>query len=170
MEKYIAILMADLSGYTALTETHGAISAASMYAIIIGISSGLLIILLFCRMKHLDKKIIYGLILSGIGFLYVGFAWTDLQSLIATVVQAIFLLFFAYYGVKKNLYILATGYFSHGSWDLLYKLIPAPDLIPPHYDLFCLSIDFTLGFYIIWFNYKTSNKLIQSRSAVKSLL
>ncbi len=30
MEKYIAILMADLSGYTALTETHGAMLAADL--------------------------------------------------------------------------------------------------------------------------------------------
>src|SRR4051794_39993726 len=30
MEENIAILMADLSGYTALTETHGAISAADL--------------------------------------------------------------------------------------------------------------------------------------------
>lgn len=141
-----------------------------MNAIIIGISSGLLIILLFCIMKHLDKKIIYGLILSGIGFLYVGFTWTHYQMLIVTAVQAIFFLFFAYYGVKKNLYILATGYFLHGSWDVLYYLIPGPDLIPPHYDLFCLSIDFTIGFYIIWHNYRTSNKPRRSKLAVKSLL
>ena len=30
MEKNIAILMADLSGYTALTETHGSVSAADL--------------------------------------------------------------------------------------------------------------------------------------------
>src|SRR5689334_2755708 len=30
MEENIAILMADLSGYTALTETHGAVSAADL--------------------------------------------------------------------------------------------------------------------------------------------
>jgi class 3 adenylate cyclase len=30
MEKTLAILMADLSGYTALTEAHGAISAADL--------------------------------------------------------------------------------------------------------------------------------------------
>ena len=30
MEKNIAILMADLSGYTALTETHGAVAAADI--------------------------------------------------------------------------------------------------------------------------------------------
>ena len=49
-----------------------------MNAVIIGISSGVLIILLVAFLKQLDKKIIYGLILSGIGFLYVGFAWADL--------------------------------------------------------------------------------------------
>ena len=30
MEKNIAILMADLSGYTALTETHGSVAAADI--------------------------------------------------------------------------------------------------------------------------------------------
>ncbi len=30
MEENLAILMADLSGYTALTETHGAVSAANL--------------------------------------------------------------------------------------------------------------------------------------------
>ena len=40
-------------------------------------------------LKHFDKKIIYGFILSGIGFLYVGFAWTDLQALVVNAIQAI---------------------------------------------------------------------------------
>ena len=30
MEENIAVLMADLSGYTALTEIHGAVSAANL--------------------------------------------------------------------------------------------------------------------------------------------
>jgi adenylate cyclase len=37
MEKNIAILMADLSGYTALTETHGAVAAADLIDKYIGI-------------------------------------------------------------------------------------------------------------------------------------
>ena len=53
-----------------------------MIPVIIGISSGLIIILLFVILKQVDKKVVYGLILTGIGFLYVGFAWTDLQALI----------------------------------------------------------------------------------------
>jgi adenylate cyclase len=43
MEKNIAILMADLSGYTALTETHGAVAAADLIDKYIGIVENCLI-------------------------------------------------------------------------------------------------------------------------------
>jgi class 3 adenylate cyclase len=43
MEKNIAILMADLSGYTALTETHGAISAADLIEKYIRIAANCLV-------------------------------------------------------------------------------------------------------------------------------
>lgn len=124
---------------------------------LIGISSGLLIILLFGFLKHFDKKVIYGLILSGIGFLYVGFVWADLQALVVNAIQAVVFLLIAYYGVTKSLYILAAGYFLHGSWDLVYHLFQDSNLIPPHYDLFCLSIDFTMGFYLLLIKYRTVN-------------
>lgn len=116
---------------------------------IIGIFAGLILILLIGMFKYPDKKIVYGLILAGIGFLYVGFTWTDIPSLIITAVQAIFFLLLACYGINMNLYFLATGYFMHGIWDLAYNLFRLPNLIPPHYDLFCLSIDFTMGIYLV---------------------
>jgi hypothetical protein len=139
-----------------------------MTPVIIGISSGLLLILLFAILKQFDKKVIYGLILAGIGFLYVGYTWSDLQSLIVNSAQAIFFLFFAYYGIKKSLYILAAGYFLHGTWDMAYDLFPKSNLIPPHYDLFCLSIDFTIGFYILAIKYRTANKPDLLSQAAKS--
>lgn len=126
-----------------------------MLPVIIGISSGLIIILLFIILKQFDKKLLYGLILTGIGFLYVGYAWTDLQALIINSIQAIVFLFLAYYGIKRNLYILAAGYFLHGSWDMAYDLFADSNLIPPQYDLFCLSIDFTIGFYLLLIKYRT---------------
>ena len=125
-----------------------------MIPVFIGISSGLIIIFIIALLKQVDKGIIYGLILSGIGFLYVGFTWTDTKSLIITCVQAIFFLFFAWYGIKKSLYMLGAGYFLHGIWDLAYDLFPGSSLIPPHYDLFCLSIDFTIGFYLVIIGYR----------------
>jgi hypothetical protein len=120
-----------------------------MNSIIIGISSGLAVIILFSILRHFDKKIIYGLILSGIGFLYVGFAWTDLSALFTNGAQAIIFIFIAYYGSKNNINILVAGYFLHGIWDVIYHTFQNPDLLPPQYDLFCLSIDFTMGFYLL---------------------
>ena len=125
-----------------------------MIPVIVGISSGLVVILIFVLLKRIDKPTIYGLILSGIGFLYVGFTWTDLRALILTCAQAVFFLFIAWYGIKKGLAVLAAGYFLHGIWDLIYDLFPSSSLIPPHYDLFCLSIDFTIGFYLLIIGYK----------------
>ena len=94
-----------------------------MIALLIGISSGILIILLIAVLKNLDKKLVYGLVLSGIGFLYVGFVWTDLRAAVINSIQAIAFLFLAYYGVKKSLYVLAAGYFLHGCWDLAYSYL-----------------------------------------------
>jgi hypothetical protein len=125
-----------------------------MLPVIIGISSGLLVILIFAVVTQVDKPTIYGLILSGIGFLYVGFTWSDTRALIITCIQAVVFLFIAWYGIRRNLYVLAAGYFLHGTWDLVYNLFPATNLIPPHYDLFCLSIDFTIGFYLLFIKYR----------------
>jgi hypothetical protein len=65
-----------------------------MISTVIGISSGILIVLLIAVLKNFDKKVIYGLILSGIGFLYVGFVWTDLQAFVVCSIQAIVFLLF----------------------------------------------------------------------------
>ena len=122
-----------------------------MLATIIGISSGFFLIILFSLLKQFNKRLIYGLILTAIGFIYVGFVWRDTQDLIINSIQAIVFLFIAYYGVKQNLYVLAMGYFLHGSWDITYPLFRDAGSIPPDYDLFCMSIDFVMGIYILLF-------------------
>ena len=125
-----------------------------MIPVVIGFVSGLLVILIVYLIKQSDKAIMYGLILSGIGFLYVGFTWSDTTALILNCAQAVFFLLIAAYGIRKDIYILAVGYFLHGIWDLVYNLFPGSSLIPPHYDLFCLSIDFTIGLYLLIFRYR----------------
>lgn len=130
-----------------------------MTAVVIGILSGLLIIMTFSILKRFDKPTIYGLILAGIGFLYVGFTWTDLTALIINAVQAIFFVLLAYFGIKKHLFFLIAGYFLHGTWDLAYDLFQKSDLIPPHYNLFCLSIDFTMGLYLLVLKYRNDKEL-----------
>lgn len=120
-----------------------------MTPIIIGILGALAQILLFEFLKQFNKNSIYALTLAAIGFLYVGYTWTDIPTVIITSIQAIIFLFIAYYGLAKNTYILAAGYFLHGLWDIVYPFWGDTALLPPHYDWFCMSLDFTVGIYLI---------------------
>jgi hypothetical protein len=120
-----------------------------MNGVFIGSVSGLITILIVVLFKRINRNIFYGLILSGIGFLYVGFTWTHFTLFTISILQALFFLLVAYIGSKGNLYFLAAGFLLHGIWDLIYPLFGNAGLLPPHYDLFCLTYDFILGFYLI---------------------
>ena len=125
-----------------------------MTATLIGLSSSLLTILIAAFFKRLDKSVFYGLILSGIAFLYVGYTWTNMTEVIMNILQAVFFVLLAYFGIKKNLYFLIAGYFLHGLWDLIYGHVGNVSLLPPHYDLFCLTYDFVVGFYLFMLKYQ----------------
>ena len=73
-----------------------------MIATITGIVGGLIVIMIFTVLKQFDKPTMYGLILSGIGFLYVGFTWTDLPSLIVCGIQAVVFVFIAHFGTRRH--------------------------------------------------------------------
>ena len=116
----------------------------------IGIVSGILAIIIIRFVKNLNNHTTYGLVLTGIGFLYVGYTWSHVESLVITAVQAIAFLLLANLGIRKNENYLVAGFFLHGVWDLIYPFIAKENLIPPHYDIFCLSIDFTMGLYLLY--------------------
>ncbi len=71
--------------------------------------------------------------------------------------QALFFLALAYFGIKKNSYFLIAGYFMHGLWDLMYRFVGDTSLIPPDYDFFCLTYDFIIGFYLLLLKYKMNS-------------
>lgn len=119
-----------------------------MVATSIGIASGFFAIFLIILLRF-DKRITYSLVLTGIGFLYVGFVWTDPQQLVISCIQAFLFLVIAHFGLNKNIHILAAGFFLHGLWDVAYHVFSDPGLVPPHYDLFSLAIDFVMGGYIL---------------------
>lgn len=125
-----------------------------MTATLIGISAGLFTILIVALFKRVDKNLFYGLVLAGIGFLYIGYSWTDIADLIMNILQALFFLVLAYFGVKKNSNFLIAGYFIHGLWDFIYSHVGNSDLLPPHYDLFCSTYDFMIGFYLLMIKYQ----------------
>ena len=53
-----------------------------MIPFLIGIATAIVTILFVELMRFANKRIMYGLILSGIGFLYVGYTWTDFKQLV----------------------------------------------------------------------------------------
>lgn len=134
-----------------------------MNATLIGLSSSLLTLLIFSYLKRLDKNTIYGLILMGIAFLYIGYTWTDLDVAVISFLQAVFFLLFAYLGIKNNAYYLVAGYFLHGLWDLLYPFLGNPDLLPPDYDYFCLTYDFIVAIYLLLITYRQQSRVRQNR-------
>ena len=130
-----------------------------MIATLIGISSSLITILIFYFLKRLNKNTIYGLILMGIAFLYIGYTWTNLDVAVISFMQALFFLPFAYLGIKKNVNFLIAGYFLHGIWDGVYPFLGSPDLLPPDYDYFCFTYDVIVAVYLLIINYKTPRSM-----------
>ena len=61
-----------------------------MQAALIGLAGSLINILIFTFLKRVDKNTIYGLILMGIAFLYIGYTWTDINTAILSFLQAMF--------------------------------------------------------------------------------
>ena len=118
-------------------------------SVIIGLVSGIFLAVALVLFRKTHSQLIYGLTLTGIGFLYVGFTWSDLPSLVISAIQAFVFLLLAYQGVRKHAGFLPLGFFLHGAWDLLYTPFDTPGLIPPHYDAFCLTFDFVIGFYLL---------------------
>ena len=122
---------------------------------LIGLVSAVITILIFSLYKRIDKHIIYGLILAGIGFLYIGYTWSEITTAVISGIQALVFISFAYYGIRENINSLIAGYFLHGIWDMLYPFIGNPSLLPPHYDFFCLTYDFIVGGYLLFVKYQT---------------
>lgn len=122
-----------------------------MFALIAGVVVGLGSVLVIALLKRINLQVMYGLILTGIAFLYVGYTWSDTRQFIINCIQAVVFLFIAYIGATRSVYVLAAGYILHGLWDLAYSYFNQTDLIPPHYDVFCLTVDIIMGGYIFIF-------------------
>lgn len=133
-----------------------------MIEIVIGITFGILIIIFFNVFNKIDKTTSYSIILSSIAFIYIGFTWSNLWAFTMSSIQASVFLILSYLGLKKNLNYLIIGYFLHGFWDIIYHFYFDSNLIPPHYDFFCLAIDFSIGLYLIFYK-KQQHKIFTNK-------
>ena len=111
----------------------------------IGILVSAAIIIFLESFKSLDKRLLGAFTLVGIPFIYVGFAWSDLQSLVIVVISVIVFLALSYYGQTKNVNLIVFGLALHGVWDLVFPRFSS--VVPKGYDIFCLTVDFILAGY-----------------------
>lgn len=96
----------------------------------------------------LEKRLVGAMTLVGIAFIYIGFSWSDVPSLIYSILGVALFFTLAYFGYKKNFILVITGLLLHGIWDVLFPYLSSA--APEGYDIFCITIDILLApyFYI----------------------
>lgn len=111
----------------------------------IGLITTVVVIGLLEVLTFLEKRFVAALTLVGIAFIYIGFSWHDLPSLIYSILAVAVFFTLSYFGYKNKFILIVTGLALHGVWDLLFPFISSS--APEGYDVFCLTIDFLLAFY-----------------------
>jgi hypothetical protein len=111
----------------------------------IGIITTVVIVGLLEALRFLEKRLIGALTVVGIAFIYIGFSWRDIPSLIFSIFGVAIFFTLAYFGYKNNFILVILGLVLHGFWDLLFPLFGKS--VPAGYDIFCLTVDFLLAFY-----------------------
>ncbi|HUR65107.1 MAG TPA: DUF6010 family protein [Chitinophagaceae bacterium] len=97
------------------------------------------------ELRFLEKRLIAALTLTGIPFIYIGFCWGHVPSLIYAILAVVVFVALAYFGYKGNFILVVIGLALHGVWDLLFPLFSSA--APKGYDIFCLTIDVLLAIY-----------------------
>jgi hypothetical protein len=95
--------------------------------------------------RFLEKRLMGALTLVGIAFIYIGFAWSDIPSLVYSIIGVAVFITLAYFGYKNNFILIVLGLILHGCWDLLFPFISST--APDGYDIFCITIDLLLAVY-----------------------
>ena len=94
-----------------------------------------------------DRLTAGSLVLTAIGFIYVGFAGDDSTLLLVNGTQALVIWLLAYGGLRKNPMLIPLGLLLHAGWDLGYNFLVVGTGIPEGYGLFCVVVDLGLAGY-----------------------
>lgn len=111
----------------------------------IGIITTIIVVVLIELLRFLEKRLVGALTLAGIAFIYIGFAWHDIRSLVYAILGVALFFALSYFGYKKNFMLVIAGLILHGVWDILFPFVS--QAAPKGYDVFCATIDFLLAVY-----------------------
>jgi len=121
----------------------------SLQIVLTGVAAASLIIGAVELLK-LDRRTAGSLILTAIGFIYVGFAGDDSTMLLINCTQAAVVWLLAYGGLRKNPLLIPLGLMLHAAWDLGYLYLVDGVVIPEGYELFCVVVDLGLAGWFWW--------------------
>ena len=109
------------------------------------------------ELLRFDRLIAGSLILTAIGFVYVGFAGDDTTLLLFNGTQALVNWLLAYGGLRKNPMLIPLGLLLHAGWDLGYHYLVTGTGIPEGYELYCVVVDLGLaGYFYVCFSEKSN--------------
>lgn len=111
----------------------------------IGLITTVAVIAITESLRFLEKRLIGALTLVGIAFIYVGFSWHDIPSLLITIFGVAVFMALSYFGYKNNFMLIVIGLALHGVWDFIFPWVSSA--APEGYDVFCSTIDFLLAIY-----------------------
>jgi uncharacterized membrane protein len=111
----------------------------------IGLITTVAVIAITEGFRFLEKRLIGALTLVGIAFIYVGFSWHDIPSLLITIFGVAVFFALSYFGYKNNFMLIVIGLALHGVWDFIFPWFSSA--APEGYDVFCSTIDFLLAIY-----------------------
>lgn len=111
----------------------------------IGLITTLAVIVLTEALFFVEKRLIAAMTLVGIAFIYIGFSWADIPSLVYSILGVAVFFLLACLGYKNNFIFVLAGLVLHGVWDILFPLFSST--APAGYDIFCLTIDLLLPVY-----------------------
>lgn len=111
----------------------------------IGLITTVAVIAITEGLRFLEKRLIGALTLVGIAFIYVGFSWHDIPSLLITIFGVAVFMALSYFGYKNNFMLIVIGLALHAVWDFIFPWFSSA--APGGYDVFCSTIDFLLAIY-----------------------
>jgi hypothetical protein len=136
-----------------------------IYALLIGVITGILIIWHFKRRKLEYSQLPYPILLATFPVYYFAFALfaSDFNALYKEIGISIVFFLLVYFAIKVNrkmsALLVALGCIVHGVYDIYHDLLFINNGTPLWWPEFCGSIDLILGAYLIYFSKTIPSKV-----------
>jgi hypothetical protein len=116
--------------------------------ILVGLALGLVGVVEAAVLSREDAFVFLGVLLAGIGAVYLGFAIADgrTSAIAVQIASAFVFLNIALVGVtQESAVLLGLGYLGHAAWDAIHHEGHGPTRVRTWYPPFCVVADVTIG-------------------------